>query len=612
MAEFLSYIKNVSNTFWGTDVFQWLFFGSAVVILRLEKNSAVKRMLGIYPLMLLLAICNPVMYLIMQKMELSWQYYARPFTMLPLPYVLALGMTLFLKGITAERRDSALQCAQTAAGPIESEKTRTAFVRTAFLLIICALFVYGGTNVYEQDWMARAQNVSKVPDEAIWICNELQNEEDVTIAVPESLSSYIRQVGPSLYTPYGRYVNALGEELSKQNPDPEYAMTEAGKNGCDYIVVSNSAENIDSFAEKGWREYRVVGNYLLYRVSNVPMTKRTHDENRFLRALTTLDECGRPSPDANGCTSITYDYDERGNRTRETYLDARGDKVLMPGGYASVRRSYTRFSRQIETLAYLDAADQPILKNGRCETRFEYNARREPVRETYYDEAGRAVERRDIHCASATYQYDGDGRFLGYTYCDSSGKPVMTPCGYASYRMAFDEDNRFAGMEYFDAQGRRLGGVAANESPVENSELFRFLHCVQGVEIDDGNAIIMDTGYSENVFSHICFQLYEAQTDAYCLDFGKSWEPGETAGKYTHRLPDGLYYIVLKGNTNRFDSRIRSMAYLRRGDVLDYRYEVECAQAHRIVIRNARVSKQVGQDQPVVNDPVGAENGGRM
>ena len=51
-------------------------------------------------------------------------------------------------------------------------------------------------------------------------------DEGVTIAVPGSLSPYIRQIDATFFMPYGRYVNALGSALSEDHPEPVYVMTE--------------------------------------------------------------------------------------------------------------------------------------------------------------------------------------------------------------------------------------------------------------------------------------------------------------------------------------------------------------------------------------------------
>ena len=51
-------------------------------------------------------------------------------------------------------------------------------------------------------------------------------DEGVTIAVPGSLSPYIRQIDATFFMPYGRYVNALGSALSEDHPEPVYVMTD--------------------------------------------------------------------------------------------------------------------------------------------------------------------------------------------------------------------------------------------------------------------------------------------------------------------------------------------------------------------------------------------------
>ena len=80
--------------------------------------------------------------------------------------------------------------------------------------------------------MKEIQNFEKIPEESIEICKMLHDDENaITIAVPTSLSSYIRQIDSSFYMPYSRYPDDLGKELSKTQVNPSYAMSEAGKRG---------------------------------------------------------------------------------------------------------------------------------------------------------------------------------------------------------------------------------------------------------------------------------------------------------------------------------------------------------------------------------------------
>ena len=92
--------------------------------------------------------------------------------------------------------------------------------------------------------MQPAENLAKVPDAALWVADALHRDgEELTVAVPEALSPYIRQIDSGFYMPYGRSLTALGTEISKESPNPTVVMTGTGGADCDYVVIKDSPEN---------------------------------------------------------------------------------------------------------------------------------------------------------------------------------------------------------------------------------------------------------------------------------------------------------------------------------------------------------------------------------
>ncbi len=104
------------------------------------------------------------------------------------------------------------------------------------------------------------------------------------------------------------------------------------------------------------------------------------------------DKDNRPRPDADGAYGWRLEYDARGNVTRLTFLDARGQPFRTNSGFAAVEFSdFTDFGLARE-VRYFDEAGQPTRhKDGYASLRRTYDDAGRLVEETNLDEAGRPV-----------------------------------------------------------------------------------------------------------------------------------------------------------------------------------------------------------------------------
>ena len=465
MTEQISYFQRVYSTFWGDDIFQWWFYFAIIIILIYEKRKMERAVYGIYPLCFLIALITPVARLIMKRVAPAWQYFARLYSMLPIPYMLAISAVFLinricLMGVTNRN----IRIRENFADNIAEDQKPV--LKLLMTVGVCALIIFGGTNVYATDWMQKAQNIAKVPNEAIWICQELHKDKEVTIAVPETLVVYIRQTDAGIYMPYGRKLNKLGEELSKEQPDPEYVMTEAGRQGCDYIIIANNQENIDHFAGYGWQPYSKIGKYLVYEVKGVSKNKREHDEKHRLIKLTTLDNEGNPIVGSDGYASICYAYDQENNRVLESYLDANGNPTVTAKGYAAIRRCYVRYTSKVTSMTYLDADGKPVKNNkGYAEIRREFNENKQISKEIYWDEQGNPAAVQGRYCGVAR-EYDQQGRIIKETYLNAQGEPTRQKKGYVTVVWEYNDSGLIISESYLDEHGRPISnnsGVAKRE-----------------------------------------------------------------------------------------------------------------------------------------------------
>ena len=459
MTEITEYIQEATEAFWGESIYYtWLFIAAALIIL-LEKSPVTKRIIGIYPLCYLLALLySSVAYTLIQRYTAGiWQYYARLFSMISFPVTLGLGSILLIDGICSIRIKK-----KKRRHKRKGSRPEFSHWRAALKLILtsgcCCIMIFSGINVYEEEWFEPAQNPEKVPADVIEICKILHRDEGGTIAVPGAISRYIRQIDASFYMPYGRHANTLGKELSKTNPDPDYVMTEAGKEGCDFIVVENNLKNLSQFQLFGWEPSIVQGEYLIYEVQDVKRTANTYNSDRQLIMQTLLDEDGEPTANVAGYHSVRYEYDSRGNIQSELYFDLSGGQIGQNG----------------------------------------------------------------------------------------------------------------IGAEQYN-------------------DLMRFHHSTSGAMEDVADEITFTTLTTGNRFSMIHFQLYNTAKDKCLAVFGEGASRKEITGEYVHELPEGMYYLRLKANTNLADEYVDSLVYLKLGDRINYYYEIEDINTRWITVKNLSV-----------------------
>lgn len=465
MSELLPYFKSVNETFWGDDVYQWLFYTTVIIILllgnkrRLSNSQMAKRVFAVYPICFIIALFNPITYAVTKFFTGgAWMYYARLYSMLPIPYTLALGAILLIDWVTEfpKGRNRGRNGSDAKAGRRENRKKKSIISPLTKLLLtagLCVFFILGGTNVYSQDWMRPAQNIEKVPNDVIELLQALKPVGNISVAVPDELSSYVRQVEGSLFTPYGRYVNSLGEELASVEPDVSYIMTEAGKQSVNYVVVRRSPEREAAFADLGYEPTNVTDRYAVYAVSKVPRLIRVINEKHQIVEQYYLNADDQLECEPGGCAITTYEYDKYGHQIKETYLDEHRNKYELSEGYASISRSYRKLSSLINSISYLDAEDQKILHEGCYETRYKYNFSRRVIKESYYDALGNPMNRTDVFYAVRKFTRNKDGRVIKEEYFDTEGSPILSSSGFASCTREYNEVGRVTQEKYYGIDG---------------------------------------------------------------------------------------------------------------------------------------------------------------
>ena len=272
-------------------------------------------------------------------------------------------------------------------------KTRWGELATVLVISVAVVIIGADSQSFRMPWMQSAKNIQKVPDGLIEICRTIHNEEDsICVAAPSSLSVYVRQVDASLFTPYGRSVNELGQALDEaDSPDVNMIMQNAGQSDCDYIIAINNENILNAFKAAGYSPYMETSDYLVYGVKGVPRTERSYNNKRQLISCSYYDAEGNPTRSEDGYYTVCYEYDSNGDQSKEYYLDLDGKIMMCSAGYAMIERTYYPISGLVDTITFKDEnGELTETKDGYSKIVRQYSNRL-LVKELFYDDEGNAI-----------------------------------------------------------------------------------------------------------------------------------------------------------------------------------------------------------------------------
>ena len=247
--------------------------------------------------------------------------------------------------------------------------------------------------------------------------------------------------------------------------------------------------------------------------SKYAIGRSTFDEKGRLLSMVLLDADGSPAPVFNRPSGVVSTYDLPGGRTRrvlqgfdgtlgyagrvdlldargnivaQEFLDAHGQPVELPPGYASSRTDFDEQGR-LQRIAYFGRDGQPARGAG-----------------GFIEAVSTYENARDRAGVQRATGYDGLDGFLGYEekrdaagnaiearYLDADGQPVPGALGYAIARSEFDSRNRLVLTRYFDPQ----------DQPVRTVRGYQEMQRSYG---SDGGTIDLFSGYDVSVGYEKC------------------------------------------------------------------------------------------------------------
>lgn len=566
MQDTINKILYLNELHWHENAYQWLFYAGILLTLIFEKRKLVQIVFGWLPLLFLATIFNPICWKLMSLAGLhNDAYIVRLFSFMPLMYVIARGLIFSVQFL---------------------HRIRNEWVKLACVTIVCGSICLTGHNIYQESWLIEAENLAKVPQETQEILKKLESEKPVCIAAIDSSAVYIRQIA-DVITPYGRNVGELGQLLSCDPPDVPRVLELAGLQDVDFLVARRTQATLAAFDERGYEPYALTDAYAIYKVGEIERIRRGLNEKRQVTSLTYYDALGIARSINGGYCSEIYSYDTNGRWNRKSFIDQDGTPFVTDAGYSSVEQEYY-INGDVKSRVYLDPFDEPVLVKGCYETRYSYNKDGRVVRESYYDRGKPMMNTHSLMAVKET-EYYPSGNLKCERYLDENAKPVLSAWGYAGRDRAYDDQGHIVSEEYYDTEGKKIGSVRIDE-PGPSSYMNWLYGCSDNAG-KTGDSVVFSTTVEENRFNAVAFQLFDLNTGSYLLTFGYTYLIGLNAGEYHHELPDGMYILSFKGNTNKKDESINCLINLSKGDSLYYSFELDELQDKQVTVNNLYIGR---------------------
>ena len=423
--------------------------------------------------------------------------------------------------------------------PAIAEKTDKVWIKGILAAAGVGLVVFGGTFLYKGaggTFTLPAYNAAKLPEYAVEVADYLVTlDEHPRAVVQHPIGVYMRQYTGDIDIMYGRNIDgyiqradseaqAVHNQLNDQEGDMELVATTLANNDFEYLVLKDEEKEHD-LAQAGFVHLESISDYGVYETRSIPNVVKEKNELGQVISVTMVDGEGNPVNGEGGYARVTYDYDSNGNISYEFRSDVDGNGKADRFGIAGYEREYDQQGRMLMERSIGPDGASVVNAAGYAQFRRVYRDNN-IVREAYFDEKGRPVNRTDTLYASVRTEYDHNHRRIesryynveeqptacayGYeriawsydsdytnseAYFDADGNPVLYK-GYASITHGYDESWRLISESYYDTEGRLTNSLNGYATMIRSYDAQS--NIVREAFLDqDGNLIVAPMGYAE-------------------------------------------------------------------------------------------------------------------
>lgn len=190
--------------------------------------------------------------------------------------------------------------------------------------------------------------------------------------------------------------------------------------------------------------------------NNCPVVKLEYDQygNRIKESYYTLDGIPSIRTDVN-LSGFLYEYNEQGLRSKVSGFGVDGKAAYCTSGYVTVKYTNNEDGYVVKEM-YLDENDYPTLYNDGTDTYSSVsivpNETGLPLEVSYADENGNPTEL-SIGAARIVFTYDKAGNAISQCYYDKGNQPATVDGFFYERRMEYDQFNRQIREYYLNADG---------------------------------------------------------------------------------------------------------------------------------------------------------------
>ena len=241
--------------YWGNGFYVYLLLAACLYFLVFGRKKERSRILSGYIVVFLAVFFCPVTAYIIQKC-IGRSVYWRVLWILPAVPLIAYAGTCLIKKVGASRPRQYI-----------------------LLIFIAAVLAFCGTGLNKDGFYKKVQNVQKIPDEVVSICNlineQKEENEEIYLATDDKIASYVRVYDPSIKMPYGRggkgasgkkAARWLHKQLVAEVPVIKKVVKNAKRLKCNYLVFPVPSKKKQLYMEtKGFYLIGQVNEYGIFK-----------------------------------------------------------------------------------------------------------------------------------------------------------------------------------------------------------------------------------------------------------------------------------------------------------------------------------------------------------
>lgn len=207
-----------------------LAFSAVLYIWIIEKSPEIKLVLARLPMILLALFFFPAFSFVASRYFLDGGVYYRVLWLIPFTIITAYALVRVISSLSTHKK------------------------RAVCTLLFVLMIAQGGSFIYLNPLMTRAQNLYHLPEEVIEVADVMHVEgRNVKAALPGEMLQFIRQYDPSINLAYGREALVDGwsanplYDILESNPVKSYHLTDEAKiQGVEYIVLRTGTTIVGS------------------------------------------------------------------------------------------------------------------------------------------------------------------------------------------------------------------------------------------------------------------------------------------------------------------------------------------------------------------------------